>query len=47
MTNPIALVLSLIVVAAILADVIFNGSQFTIYAGRVFLDVIQWIAFWR
>jgi hypothetical protein len=47
LTNTIALWLSLALVAAIIADFALNGGAALTFLVRKFLDLIEWVAFWR
>ena len=47
MTNRIAVVLAIIIVAAIAADQLFNEGIAGVFLGRKFLGLLNWIAFWR
>ncbi|WP_172839507.1 hypothetical protein [Sulfitobacter alexandrii] len=47
MTNRIALVLGLVIVAAIAVDVFYFGTEHLIYLGKKLFDLIEWMAFWR
>ena len=47
MTDRIALVLGLVIVAAIAADILANGSQALLFLMKKFADMVEWMAFWR
>lgn len=47
MTNRIALIIGLLLVAALLVDAIFYGTQHLLFLSRKMLELIEWIAFWR
>lgn len=47
MTNQIALWLFLILVAAGLGDLFLNDASGLFFLARKFLDLIEWVAFWR
>lgn len=47
MTNRVALWLILILAAASLADVTLNDGLSLQFLARKFLDLIQWVVFWR
>ncbi len=47
MTNSIAAFLFVLVLAALGADFLFNDGQATMILARKFLDLIEWLAFWR
>jgi len=47
MTNPIALVLGLLLVGAIVADVMFYGTEHIVFLAKKMADLIEWLAFWR
>ena len=46
-TNRVALWLILILAAASLADVTLNDGLSLQFLARKFLDLIQWVVFWR
>jgi hypothetical protein len=47
MTNSIAIGLTLLLAAALAADQLAFGGVGTIWAGRAFLGLVDWIAFWH
>ena len=47
LTNRIALWIGLILLAGILADLALNGGSALGFLARKFLDLIEWVAFWR
>lgn len=47
MTNRIALFLGLILIAAIVADVLYFGTEHLIFLGKKMFDLMEWMAFWR
>lgn len=47
MTNRIALVLGLLLIAALATDVLLYGSEHLIFLGKKLYELIDWIAFWR
>ena len=47
MTNPIAMVLGFLIVAAIAADMLVYGDEHMIFLGKKMFAFIDWIAFWR
>ncbi|MEL6466725.1 MAG: hypothetical protein AAFQ58_17305 [Pseudomonadota bacterium] len=47
MTNPIALVLAVLIVGAIVADVTLYGTEHLVFLGKKFADLLEWLAFWR
>lgn len=47
MTNPIAVVLVLIILSGLGADLVFNDGAATLVLVRKFVEFIEWIAFWR
>lgn len=47
MTNPIALILGLLIIALAALDLIFLGAQNTLFLGKRMFDLIEWMAFWR
>lgn len=47
MTNQIALVLGLILIAALGVDQVFYDGTGTIYMGRKFLTLLYWLKFWE
>lgn len=47
MTNRIALVLALMIIAALAIDIFVYGSAHMIFLGKKFLEFLEWIAFWR
>ena len=47
MTNRIALILALAVIAALIADRVLAGGEGTLFLARKLSDLIEYIAFWR
>jgi len=47
MTNQLAIILGVLIVGAILTDVIFNDSDAMVFLLQRFLELIEWVAFWR
>ncbi len=47
MTNRIALILGLILIAAMVADVMYFGTEHLIFLGKKMFDLMEWMAFWR
>lgn len=47
MTNPIALVLAILLIGALVLDTLNYGNEHLIFLSKKFLDLIEWLAFWR
>ena len=47
MTDRIALWIGLILLAAVIADLALNGGSALQFLLRKFIDLIEWVAFWR
>ncbi|MGL4236927.1 hypothetical protein, partial [Tabrizicola sp.] len=47
LTNQIALVLILVILAAIGLDLLANDGVALMFLGRKFLDLVDWVVFWR
>ena len=47
MTNTIALYLAILIVAAIGLDLLVNDGIALGFLARKFLDLVEWVAFWR
>ncbi len=47
MTNRIALFLGICLAVAIAADVLLNGGTALMFLLRKFVDLVEWVAFWR
>ncbi len=47
MTNRLALILGLLIVSALAADVGLNDSTALMFLLRKFVDMVEWMAFWR
>ena len=47
MTNQIALVLGLLILAALGFDNFWLDGSNTLFLARKFVDMLEWIAFWR
>jgi hypothetical protein len=46
-TNGLALVLGVLIVAAVAADTLLNGGTALLFLLRKFVDMVEWLAFWR
>lgn len=47
MTNRLALILGVLVLAAILADLALSDGRAVLFLARRLLVLIDWLAFWR
>ena len=47
MTNPVALILGLILLAVFAADALFNGAGLLTFTGQQLIRATEWLAFWR
>lgn len=47
MTNKIALSLAVVLLAAIGLDLALNDGRGVLFLARRFLDLVEWVAFWR
>lgn len=47
MTNPIALILGLLIAALVALDLMLFGSHHMVFLGKRMFDLIEWMAFWR
>jgi len=47
MTNRIALVLGLLILAAAVIDFVAYGPVHLVFLGKKFSALIEWVAFWR
>lgn len=47
MTNQIAIILGIMIVAFIGCDLFMTGGETLLYLGKKFDDFLEWLAFWR
>jgi hypothetical protein len=47
MTNRIALFLALVILVAIVADVVLNQAEASLFLARKLVVLIDWVMFWR
>ncbi|MFT5786681.1 MAG: hypothetical protein ACI9KK_002041 [Ascidiaceihabitans sp.] len=47
MTNPLALILGMLLVGAMCFDIFMNDTQNLLFLAKKFADMIEWVAFWR
>jgi len=47
MTNRIAIILGLIIVAGLAFDMIRNDGAGLLFLGRKFIEFVEYLAFWR
>lgn len=47
MTNQLAILIALVIIAAVVADVTWNNTDALLFLGRKFFVLLDWLAFWR
>lgn len=47
MTNKLAVILGLMILAGVALDSTLNASQGSLFLARKFADLLEWVAFWR
>lgn len=47
MTNKIAIVLAVLVIAVFAVDAYAFGGNLPVFLGKELMRVIEWVAFWR
>lgn len=47
MTNQIALVLGLLILAIFAADALFFSGHLPVFLGKQFASIIEYLSFWR
>jgi hypothetical protein len=47
MTNPIALVLALLLIGGLAIDLFLYGPQHLIFLAKKLFELTEWMAFWR
>lgn len=47
MNTPIALVLGFLLIGAAVVDVTMFGTEHLLFLTKKFMDLLEWIAFWR
>ena len=47
MTNQTALVLAVLIVAGIVVDYVYFDLSYALFLSRKFLELMDWVAFWR
>ena len=47
MTNKLAIMIGLSVIAAVIADLTLAGGSNLLFLGRKFFLLLDWLAFWR
>ncbi len=47
MSNRTAVILGLLIVVAILADQVLNGAAAGTFLMRKFIDMVEYLSFWR
>jgi hypothetical protein len=47
MNTPIALVLGGLLVGGLIVDTVMFGNEHLIFLTKKFLDLLEWVAFWR
>jgi hypothetical protein len=47
LTNLVAFLLALLVIAGIVVDLVFFGADNLVFLSRKLLELIEWLAFWR
>lgn len=47
MTNRLALILGGLIVLAVVLDVALAGDRHLLFLAKKFMELIEWLAFWR
>lgn len=47
MTNQLAIILGIFLIAALALDVTVYGKEHMVFLGKKLFELIEWIAFWR
>ncbi len=47
MTNKLAVILGIVIVAALMVDYLAFGSEHFLFLGKKMFVLIDWLAFWR
>jgi hypothetical protein len=47
MNTPIALALAIALIGALVVDVAYFGTENLIFLTKKFMDLLEWVAFWR
>lgn len=47
MTNKLAVILGLIILASLALDTTLNDSQGALFLAKKFTKLLDWVAFWR
>ena len=47
MSNRTAAILFLGICGLIAADLVLNGGNYSVFLARKFLNLVEWVAFWR
>ncbi|UWR13874.1 hypothetical protein [Sulfitobacter sp. M368] len=47
MTNRLAIILGSFLITALVIDMILFGTEHIIFLAQKFLELIEWVAFWR
>lgn len=47
MSDRVALIVGILIVAAVLWDLIFNGGSVSFFLAQKGVNLIEWMAFWR
>jgi hypothetical protein len=46
-TNRLALILAILIIMAVAADLLLNHGAALLFLLRKFVDMVEWLAFWR
>ena len=47
MTNQLAIILGVMILAALVVDMILFGTDHIVFLGKKMDELIEWMAFWR
>lgn len=47
MTNPLALILGVLLLLALIVDVSLYSTEHVVFLGKKLFELIEWMAFWR
>ena len=47
MTNQLAIILACVIVGFFAVDLVFLSGETSLFLAKKFLELIEWVAFWR
>lgn len=47
MNNTLAIILGVLIIAGVASDVVLTGGETLLFLAKKFMNLMDWLAFWR